>query len=90
MINNKNLIMKSIIEKQILEWKEELKVHKERLEQAKAVVEQETKLVAMAEGGIQAQEILLKKIESSDQLINIKGQEPVQESKSTKTKDQPA
>ncbi len=82
--------MKSIIEKQILEWKEELKVHKERLEQAKAVVEQETKLVAMAEGGIQAQEILLKKIESSDQLINIKGQEPVQESKSTKTKDQPA
>ena len=59
--------MKTIIEKQILEWKEELKVHKERLEQAKAVVEQETKLVAMAEGGIQAQEMLLKKIESSNQ-----------------------
>ena len=67
MINNKNLIMKSIIEKQILEWKEELKVHKERLEQAKAVTEQETKFVAMVEGGIQAQEMLLKKIESSDQ-----------------------
>ena len=59
--------MKTIIEKQILEWKEELKVHKERLEQAKAVVEQETKFVSMVEGGIQAQEILLKKIESSDQ-----------------------
>ena len=59
--------MKTIIEKQILEWKEELKVHKERLDQAKAVVEQETKFVAMVEGGIQAQEILLKKIESSDQ-----------------------
>ena len=59
--------MKTIIEKQILEWKEELKVHKERLEQAKAVVEQETRFVAMVEGGIQAQEILLKKIESSDQ-----------------------
>ena len=59
--------MKTIIEKQILEWKEELKVHKERLEQAKAVVEQETKLVAMVEGGIQAQEMLLKKIESSNQ-----------------------
>ena len=59
--------MKTIIEKQILEWKEELKVHKERLEQAKAVTEQETKFVAMVEGGIQAQEMLLKKIESQDQ-----------------------
>ena len=35
--------MKTIIEKQILEWKEELKVHKERLEQANTVAEQETK-----------------------------------------------
>ena len=59
--------MKSIIEKQILEWKEELKVHKERLDQAKAVVEQETKFISMIEGGIQAQEMLLKKIESSAQ-----------------------
>ena len=59
--------MKTIIEKQILEWKEELKVHKERLEQAKAVTEQETRFVAMVEGGIQAQEMLLKKIESADQ-----------------------
>ena len=82
--------MQNITEKQILEWKEELKVHKERLEQAKAVVEQETKLVAMAEGGIQAQEILLRKIESLNQPANIKGQEPVQESKSTRTKGQPA
>ena len=61
--------MKTIIEKQILEWKEELKTHKERLEQAKTVVEQETKFIAMIEGGIQAQEMLLKKIESSDQPI---------------------
>ena len=59
--------MKTIIEKQILEWKEELKVHKERLEQAKTVVEQETKFISMIEGGIQAQEMLLKKIESADQ-----------------------
>ena len=61
--------MKSIIEKQILEWKEELKTHKERLTQAEQVVEQETKLIAMIEGGIQAQEMLLKKIESSTQPI---------------------
>ena len=59
--------MKTIIEKQILEWKEELKAHKERLEQAKNVVESETRFIAMIEGGIQAQEMLLKKLESSDQ-----------------------
>ena len=59
--------MKTIIEKQILEWKEELKTHKERLEQAKTVVEQENRFIAMVEGGIQAQEMLLKKIESTDQ-----------------------
>ena len=59
--------MKTIIEKQILEWKEELKTHKERLEQAKTVVEQENRFIAMVEGGIQAQEMLLKKIESAGQ-----------------------
>ena len=59
--------MKTIIEKQILEWKEELKTHKERLTQAEQVVEQETRFIAMDEGGIQAQEMLLKKIDSSDQ-----------------------
>ena len=59
--------MQSIIEKQILEWKEELKAHKERLAQANQVVEQETRFIAMIEGGIQAQEMLLKKIESQDQ-----------------------
>ena len=63
--------MKTIIEKQILEWKEELKTHKERLTQAESVVEQETKYISMIEGGIQAQEMLLKKIESSDQPTGI-------------------
>ena len=59
--------MQTIIEKQILEWKEDLKTHKERLQQAEQVVEQETRFISMIEGGIQAQEMLLKKIESSDQ-----------------------
>ena len=63
--------MKTIIEKQILEWKEGLKAHKERLEQAKSVVEQETRFIAMIEGGIQAQDMLLKKIESADQPTGI-------------------
>ena len=65
--------MKTIIEKQILEWKEELKTHKERLAQAEQVVEQENKFISMIEGGIQAQEMLLKKIESSDQPTNTVG-----------------
>ena len=70
--------MKTIIEKQILEWKEELRTHKERLEQANNVVESETRFIAMIEGGIQAQEMLLKKIESQDQPTGIVelGQEP--------------
>tara|TARA_R100001086_G_C11801193_1_gene248880 strand:- start:416 stop:655 length:240 start_codon:yes stop_codon:yes gene_type:complete len=59
--------MQNITEKQILEWKEELKVHKERLEQAQAVVQQETKFISMIEGGIQFGEMMLKKIESLDQ-----------------------
>ena len=63
--------MKTIIEKQILEWKEELKAHKERLQQAEQVVEQETKFISLIEGGIQFGEMLLKKIESSDQPTGI-------------------
>ena len=82
--------MKSIIEKQILEWKEELKSHKERLDQAKIVVEQENKFIAMIEGGIQAQEMLLTKIEQVSQQANIKEQGQVSEPKSSKTKGQPA
>jgi len=59
--------MKTIIEKQILEWKEELTRQKTTKEQAEKVLEQTTKTIDMIEGGIQAQEMLLKKIESSDQ-----------------------
>ena len=62
--------MQNITEKQILEWKEELKVHKERLEQAETVVKQETRFIAMVEGGIQFGEMMLKKIESSNQQSN--------------------
>jgi|TARA_R100000231_G_scaffold29058_1_gene25824 hypothetical protein len=62
--------MSAITEKQILEWKEELKTHKERKEQAVAVVEQETKFISMIEGGIQFGEMLLKKNESEVQQSN--------------------
>ena len=63
--------MKTIIEKQILEWKEELTRQKTTKEQAEKVLEQATKTIDMIEGGIQAQEMLLKKIESSDQPADI-------------------
>ena len=58
--------MKTIIEKQILEWKEELTRQKTTKEQAEKVLEQAIKTIDMIEGGIQAQEMLLKKIESED------------------------
>tara|TARA_R100000773_G_C4186351_1_gene93973 strand:+ start:614 stop:847 length:234 start_codon:yes stop_codon:yes gene_type:complete len=54
-------------EKQILEWQEELKNHKERLQQAEAVVKQETELISMIQGGIQFGEMLMKKNESLNQ-----------------------
>ena len=63
--------MKSTTEKQILEWQEELKTHKERLNQAQVVLEQETKFISMIEGGIQFGEMLLKKNESSNQPTGI-------------------
>ena len=58
--------MSAITEKQVLQWKEELKTHKERLAQAESVVEQETKLIAMIEGGIQFGESLLRQIEEAN------------------------
>ena len=72
--------MSAITEKQILEWKEELKTHKERKEQAVAVVEQETKFISMIVGGIQFGEMLLKKNESevqqSDKEDSVKSTKP--------------
>ena len=82
--------MQSITEKQILEWNEELKTHKERLAQAEQVVEQETRFIAMIEGGVQAQEMLLKKIEPESQPTNIEGQDQELKPKSSQTKGQPA
>ena len=67
--------MSATTEKQILQWKEELKTHKERLAQAKAVVEQETKVISMIEGGIQFGENLLKQTSEETQKLNTEEQE---------------
>ncbi len=71
--------MKPIIEKQLLQWKEELAKHVKNKDQAQRVLEEETKTILMIEGGIQAKEMLLKKIEQESQLTDTV--EPTQESK---------
>ena len=55
--------MKAIIEKQLVQWKEELVKHVETRNQAQKVLEEETKTILLIEGGIQAKELLLRKIE---------------------------
>ena len=71
--------MKPIIEKQLLQWKEELAKHVKNKDQAQRVLEEETKTILMIEGGIQAKEMFLKKIEQESQLTDTV--EPTQESK---------
>ena len=55
--------MKSLIEKQILEWKEELAKQVKTKDQAEKVLMEANKAILMIEGGIQAKEMLLQKIE---------------------------
>ena len=81
--------MKAIIEKQLVQWKEELAKHVETRNQAQKVLEEETKTILLIEGGIQAKEMLLKKIEQESQQKDIKGQETISETKSSKIKGQP-
>ena len=59
--------MKSIIEKQILEWKEELAKQVKTKDQAEKVLMEANKAILMIEGGIQAKEMLLRKIEQESQ-----------------------
>lgn len=75
--------MSAITEKQILQWKEELKTHKERLAQAEAVVEQESKVISMIEGGIQFGENLLKSEQATPKSDTV---ELDQQSKTTPSK----
>ena len=55
--------MKSIIEKQLVQWKEELAKQVKTKDQAEKVLMEANKAILMIEGGIQAKEMLLKKIE---------------------------
>ena len=60
-------MIKNIIEKQILEWKEELAKQIKTKEQAEKVLTEASKTILMIEGGIQATEMVLKKIEQESQ-----------------------
>ena len=59
--------MKNIIQKQILEWKEELARQIKTKEQAEKVLTETNRTILMIEGGLQAKEMLLKKIEQESQ-----------------------
>ena len=59
--------MKTIIEKQLVEWREELASQKQKQAQARRVLEEVNQAILMIEGGIQAKEMLLRKIEQESQ-----------------------
>ena len=59
--------MKTIIEKQLIEWREELAKQKQKQAQAKKVLEEANQAILMLEGGVQAKELLVKKIEQESQ-----------------------
>ena len=63
--------MKAIIEKQLIQWKEELAKHVQTRNQAQRVLEEEVKTILLIEGGIQAKEVLLKKIAQESQPTGI-------------------
>ena len=63
--------MKSVTEKQILEWKEELAKQVKTRDHAKKVFDEATVNINGLEGGIQFGELLLKKNESSNQPTGI-------------------
>ena len=60
--------MKNLIEKQLLEWREELASQNQKQAQARKVLEEVNQAILMLEGGVQAKESLLKKIEQECQL----------------------
>ena len=62
--------MKSITEKQILEWKEELGNQIKKRDQAKKVFDECTVNINALQGGVQCGELLLKKNESISQPLS--------------------
>ena len=63
--------MKNLAEKQLLEWKEELGKQRLKQSQARKVLEETNQSILLIEGGVQAVELLLKKIEQESQPTGI-------------------
>ena len=59
--------MKQITEKQIVEWKAELNVQKQKKVQAEQALDEITRAILMIEGGIQFGQLALTKNEKSNQ-----------------------
>ena len=59
--------MQNLIQKQILEWKEELDKQIKIRDNAQKVATEANRTILMIEGGLQAKEILMKKIELQGQ-----------------------
>ena len=59
--------MKNLIEKQLVEWREELSKQRQKQAQAQKVLQETNQAILLLEGGLQEKELLLKKIESSNQ-----------------------
>ena len=76
--------MKNLIQKQILEWKEELNKQIKIRDNAQQVLAQTNKTILMIEGGIQGKELLLKKIEQESKPTNKEDTKP--QSKTTQPK----
>ena len=59
--------MQNLIQKQILEWKEELDKQIKIRDNAQKVAAEANRTILMIEGGLQSKEILMKKIELQGQ-----------------------
>ena len=62
--------MKQITEKQILEWKAELNVQRQKKLQAEQVLDEINRAILMIEGGIQFGDIALKKFLKEGQQLH--------------------
>ena len=76
--------MKNLAEKQLLEWKEELGKQRLKESQARKVLEETNQSILLIEGGVQAVELLLKKIEQESQPTGLVALHQESEPKSSK------
>ena len=58
--------MKNIVEKQLIEWREELAKQKQKQAPARKVLEEASQPILLLEGGIQFGESLLRQIEEAN------------------------